>query len=78
MKITKVGSNMKQIETATHLILVSYATPVACKNKRSGRVYKTDVKWSSTTTRHINKWCPIHGTSTTEKEQQYFDDLIKS
>ena len=60
MKIKNVGSNMTEVELDGCILLYSYETPVAGKNTDGwycgNAMFKTDRKWSSTTTRHINKW----------------------
>ena len=70
MKIKQVGSNQTELvlNDGTQ-VLFSYETPVACWI--DGQFYRTDKKWSQTTSRHINKWahCPIR------KPQSFFDVL---
>lgn len=60
------------------MILFSYETPVAAVIEDAdgeSRVYRTEKKWSRTTTRHINSWFDrYHGT----KPQEFFDNLIKA
>ena len=60
MKIKNVGSNMTEVEMNGCILLYSYETPVAGKNTDGWYVgnamFKTDRKWSVTTSRHINKW----------------------
>ena len=60
MKLKNVGSNMTEVEINGCILLYSYSTPVAGKNTDGWYVgnamFKTDRKWSSTTSRHINKW----------------------
>jgi hypothetical protein len=55
MQLTSIGSNMTEVETADARILFSYRTPVAAFIHGTGYV-KTEKYWSSTTSRHINKW----------------------
>ena len=72
MNINIIQSNMTQLTLKDGTqVLFSYQTPVA--SWKDGQFYKTDKKWSNTTTRHINKWshCAVN------KPQTYFDDLIK-
>ena len=75
MKVSNVGSNMTQITTNDGTcILFSYETPVsACMGDGSGFV-RTAKKWSSTTSRHINKW--LDGASAKEVEQAVLDHLV--
>lgn len=72
MKLKSLQANMTELilNDGTQ-VLFSYETPVA--SWKDGQFYKTDKKWSNTTTKHINKWtdCAIL------KPQSYFDDLIK-
>ena len=60
MKIKNVGSNMTEVQLNGCILLYSYDTPVAGKNTDGwhcgNAMFKTDRKWSATTTRHINKW----------------------
>lgn len=57
MKLTKLGNNETQVEQNGFLVLYSYNTPVACRSYKTGEEFKTSKKWSSTTSKHINKWC---------------------
>lgn len=72
MKLIPLASNMTELElTDGTRVLFSYQTPVAAQTHEG--CFKTDKKWSATTTRHINKW-----TATTKtKPQEYFDGLVK-
>jgi hypothetical protein len=65
---------MTLIDTPDLLVLFSYSTPVASYDKRTLDYYRTDKKWSMTTTRHINKW--LDGVQATHKPQSYFDCLL--
>tara|TARA_Y100001973_G_C5205678_1_gene341384 strand:- start:3532 stop:3750 length:219 start_codon:yes stop_codon:yes gene_type:complete len=55
MQLTPIASNMTEVETNDARILFSYRTPVAAYIFGEGFV-KTDKWWSTTTSRHINKW----------------------
>ena len=55
MQLTPIGSNMTEVETDDARILFSYRTPVAAFIHGTGYV-KTEKYWSTTTSRHINKW----------------------
>lgn len=74
MKVRNIGSNMTEIVTDEVTILVSYSTPVACT--MNGTCYKTEKKWSSTTTRHINKWFGGSNRGIL-KPQEFFDNLLE-
>jgi hypothetical protein len=72
MKLNPIASNMTQITLNDGTqVLFSYQTPVA--SWKDGQFYKTDKKWSNTTTRHINKWADCAIT----KPQAYFDGLTQ-
>ena len=74
MRIEPIKANMTAIifEDGSS-VLFSYETPVACC--KDYKFYKTSKKWSRTTTRHINQW--IEGCPVEEKDQDYFDNLVK-
>ena len=71
MKLKTIQANMTELTLNDGTqVLFSYQTPVAsCKD---GQFYKTEKKWSNTTTKHINKWahCAV------SKPQYYFDELV--
>ena len=57
MKLEPISNNCSLLRT-NHgwQILYSYGTAVAGYNPVLNMCFKTDKKWSNTTTRHINKW----------------------
>jgi len=55
MQLTPIASNQTEIETADARIFFSYRTPVAAYVFGRGYV-KSETWYSSTTSRHINKW----------------------
>lgn len=67
--VKSIGSNQTEVIHGEVRVLVSYETPVAVHVSGVG-YYVTDKKWSSTTTRHINKWLRKHGASKAEKISQ--------
>ena len=71
MKLNQLGSNQTELvlNDGTQ-VLFSYETPVACWI--DGQFYRTDKKWSQTTSRHINKW--VH--CALSKPQVFFDVLV--
>tara|TARA_R110000764_G_scaffold218067_1_gene305354 strand:+ start:110 stop:391 length:282 start_codon:yes stop_codon:yes gene_type:complete len=74
MKIHNIASNMTQATFQSGLeILFSYSTPVAAKYR--GTSFKTTKKWSSTTSRHINKWLEFPAGAT-PLPQSSFDSLM--
>ncbi len=74
MKLTPIAPNMTEIETAKATVLFSYSTPVACCMQNGSDFFRTDHKWSVTTTRHINKW--LDGAKAKSKPQAFFDNLL--
>lgn len=74
LQLKPLASNMTLLETPAHIVLFSYATPVASFDKGNYSFNRTAKKWSMTTTRHINKW--LDGAKAIEQPQTYFDDLL--
>ena len=75
MQLKPIASNMTQLDLSNgDQILFSYQTPVACLSDNG--YYRTSTKWSTTTTRHINKW--LDGVLAKEQPQQFFDELVAS
>ena len=57
MKLNSIAKNQTEITLSNgDQIFFSYRTPVACYIAKKGRYARTDAWYSSTTTRHINKW----------------------
>lgn len=78
MNLTPIASNMTELTLGDKKVLFSYKTPVASyeKNLTGGFTYfKTNYKWSATTTRHINKW--LKGNKAIELEQDHFNLLVE-
>jgi hypothetical protein len=77
MNLKPIKQNMNEVEVLNARILFSYRTPVAAliKEGDSWHQYKTDKKWSNTTTRHINTWNPLGGAYGL-KPQAFFDSLL--
>jgi len=73
MKIRPIGPNQTElIIEGVGAIFFSYQTPVAAN--LSGTLYKTTKKWSTTTSKHINKW--LAGERADEMPQDFFDSLL--
>ena len=70
LTIKPIGSNQTELSANGMQVLFSYETPVAAWI--NGQYYKTEKKWSNTTTRHINKWAHLP----VSKSQEFFDNLI--
>ena len=73
MQLTPIASNMTEVETSEARILFSYRTPVAAYIFGEGFV-RTEQKWSSTTSRHINAYLP--DVEVTEVPDQFIVDLV--
>ena len=71
MNIKPLGSNQTELEIKGARVLFSYSTPVACESV--GKRYRTDKKWSQTTSRHINAW--LGGAEAEEVPQEFFENL---
>lgn len=73
MKVKSIGANQTELTLANgDQVFFSYETPVAAIV--DGRSYKTEKKFSSTTTRHLNKW--LGRLNATEKPQNFFESLV--
>lgn len=73
-------TNAIEIENDSHIVLISYATPVAFLFKGNDTLKPfanvTDVKWSNTTSRHIADALRRWGvTETVRVPQQKIDKL---
>jgi len=71
MNLNLIKANMTELEVNGMKILFSYKTPVAIWV--GGLAYKTNKRWSNTTTRHINSWQSVYDFS---KPQEFFDNLV--
>jgi len=74
MKIKSLGANQTEVETKLGTVFVSYKTPVAIKMNDGTGFFRTEQKFSVTTTRHINKW--LDGRKCSTKPQSFFDEVI--
>jgi len=72
MNIKQLGSNQTELEIKGARVLFSYSTPVACESV--GKRYRTEKKWSQTTSRHINAW--LDGAEAEIVPQSFFDNLL--
>ena len=71
--LINIASNMTEIKTNNNdYVLFSYSTPVAGYDKQGA--FKTDVWYSRTTTKHINKY--LDGRNARVVEQDYINSLI--
>jgi len=80
MILKSIAKNQTELHYSDKSILFSYETPVACYILTdSGRdFFKTTIKYSTTTTKHINQFISRHGGSeASEKPQEFFNDMLK-
>ena len=54
MKVRNIGSNMTELAIGQTRIMFSYSTPVAGQDDEG--LFRTDQRYSNTTSRHINKY----------------------
>lgn len=71
MNLKPIGPNQTEIDTGNRRVFFSYSAPVAAIV--NGEAYRTEKRYSNTTTRHINTW--LGGRSATTKPQAWFDAL---
>ena len=74
MKLTPIAANQNEVQfTNGTQVFFSYKTPVAAYCPSSGYI-RTATKWSSTTSRHINKW--LEGVTAIEVNQEELNNLV--
>lgn len=56
IRIKQIASNMTVLYRDGIEVLFSYQTPVAVFDEKNGQYFRTETKYSQTTSRHINKW----------------------
>lgn len=77
MRIQSLSANQTVVELSSGCqVFFSYETPVAAKF--DGVSYKTDRKYSTTTTRHVNAWLGNDNTNAVVKPQSWFDNLASN
>ncbi|MEN9917069.1 MAG: Prochlorococcus phage [Pseudomonadota bacterium] len=72
IELKPMGNNKTLLIVNGMKVLFSYKTPVACEIGL--QYYKTNKKFSKTTTKHINTW--LDGVKAEEKNQEFFDGLV--
>ena len=74
MKLKVIAANQTELHLNDGLIVFfSYSTPVAARTAGGGYV-RTSTKWSTTTTRHINKW--LDGITAYEVTQEWLELIL--
>lgn len=76
MKVKSLGENQTQVTIGLIEVLVSYQTPVAVYDHGNHKAYRTEKKWSRTTSKHINAWFD-NNKDVKELPQEYFDNLME-
>ena len=71
MQLTPIAANQTEIETADARIFFSYRTPVAAYVFGRGYV-KSETWYSTTTSRHINKWMGKDNADTCDTVSETF------
>jgi len=76
MQLTPIAANQTQLNLNDGTeVFFSYKTPVAAKLPNYDYI-RTATKWSTTTTRHINKW--LEGVTAETVDQSILDNLVAS
>ena len=75
MKLKNIGSNQTQIVVNDVTILFSYNTPVAAQ-MANGDLIRTNKRWSSTTSKHINAWLGDSGIQRAKSVEQSVLDAL--
>lgn len=75
MKLNCIAVNQTEVTTNNgNVVFFSYSTPVAARV--DGKLYRTEKRWSVTTSKHIGKWLGSQGGGVVEdKPQEWFDSL---
>lgn len=71
LSVVQLGSNQTLLTLPHAQILFSYSTPVAARVQ--GTYYRTNKKYSSTTSKHINAW--IAGRRAEQRDPAWFAQL---
>lgn len=77
MRLNRLGANLSELILKNgDIVLISYDTPVAARI--DGDFFRTEKKWSKTTSKHINGWLhDCKGDVLAEtKEQEFFYNLM--
>ena len=72
MKLRVIGPNQTEVEVDGVCVFFSYNTPVAAQVGHTH--FKTQVKHSATTSKHINTW--LAGKSAQAMPQEFFEGLL--
>ena len=77
MKLVNIGTNQTELQFDNNntQVFFSYETPVSAYSDDTGYI-RTNVSYSSTTTRHINKWVGDNKCETVS--QDVINNLVKT
>lgn len=75
IRIKQIASNMTVLYRDGNEILFSYQTPVAVFDRNTGTYFRTETKYSQTTSRHINKW--VGNTKAEEVPQSIIEGYVR-
>jgi hypothetical protein len=77
IQLNPIRKNLNVLSLPMGDLLFSYKTPVAFYEMNTGNFYRTQTKYSTTTSKHINQWLRDRNAleRATEKPQQFFDEL---
>lgn len=75
MSLKKLGNNETEVTQYGFAILYSYNTPVAIRHIETGKEWRTNKKWSATTSKHLSKWC---NTGAEFIDQKALENMIKN
>lgn len=77
IQLNPIRKNLNVLSLPMGDLLFSYKTPVAFYEMNTGNFYRTQTKYSTTTSKHINQWLRDRNAleKATEKPQQFFDEL---
>lgn len=79
MKLRQIASNQTEVVIGKYTVLFSYQTPVAAFCEGQGFI-RTQKKWSTTTSRHINTWLRENNAIDVAREvdQSILDNVVQS
>ena len=77
IQLNPIRKNLNVLSLPMGDLLFSYKTPVAFYEMNTGNFYRTQTKYSTTTSKHINQWLRDQNAleKATEKPQIFFDEL---
>jgi hypothetical protein len=78
VQLNPVGANQNEVTLGNITVFFSYKTPVAYLDHETGIAYRTNKKWSVTTSKHINNWLKDNDLETVNTiDQSLLDGILK-